>query len=212
MQAHANSSRPWHSCHTSGSNMGHKGRKWFQTGNEDLERQGQGVHIPPSAHTLQLLGKDSRSPRDAHIISCLALISTHGQNRHSCAWKCANAYTQMNPLLHCTHTHSCMHPCPTIPPTSYPTFTLFPTVSIKAWKSSFTSPYSSEVFSVSVTMRAKDFVIIDIKIKLLRDDVTISEDDSNCCYGVSYCIVDGDFEELTIHRSCLWESCKNAML
>ena len=38
---------------------------------------------PPSAQALQLLGTDSRSLRDAHIISCLKLINTHRRNRHS---------------------------------------------------------------------------------------------------------------------------------
>lgn len=47
------------------------------------ESWGQGVHIPPSAQALQLLGTDSGSLRDARIISCLTLISTHGQNRQS---------------------------------------------------------------------------------------------------------------------------------
>lgn len=100
LQEHANGLGPSHSCHTAGSQRGHKGRKWFQTGKWDPRKLGSGcTHTPspptplPSAHALQLLGTDSGSLRDARIISCLTLISTRGENRHSRALKCTKTHT-----------------------------------------------------------------------------------------------------------------------
>lgn len=113
LQEHANGLGPSHSYHTAGSQMGHKGRKWFQTGNRDPRKMGSGCsNTPPSAHVLQLLGTDSSSLRDARIISCLILISTHGQSRHSPALKCAKTHTKINTFFDpCTHrnTHTQTH-------------------------------------------------------------------------------------------------------
>lgn len=90
----------------------------FRQANGTPKSWGQGVHIhthTPSAHALQLLGTDSGSLRDARIISCLTLISTRGENRHSRALKCTKTHTKMNTLLDpCTQKHPRTHTQPSL--------------------------------------------------------------------------------------------------